>query len=92
MTEQEEQYIYFASSIENLNNAWRILKHIRRRKNNSLKGVAFKYALIEYSKPYTRSDGIHKKGRDGYKLDESFIPLKHIGLHKSILDSRSKRF
>ena len=87
MTEQEEHYIHFASSIENLNNAWRILKTIKKKKNNSLSGAAFQFALIEYAKPYTNSRGNVLKN---YKLDESFIPLTHIELHQRIIQSRNQ--
>jgi hypothetical protein len=87
MTSQEEQYIHFASCIENLNNAWRILKIIKRRKGNSLIWAAFQFALIEYSKPYTNSRGLILRN---YKLDESFIPLIHIDLHRRVLNSRNQ--
>lgn len=87
MTAQEEQYIHFASSVENLNNAWMILKNIKRRKKNSLIGAAFQFALIEYSKPYTNSRGTFLKN---YKLDEAFIPQTHLELHKRILTSRNQ--
>jgi hypothetical protein len=85
--QQEEQYIHFASCIENLNNAWVILQEIKKSKGNNLIWAAFQFALIEYAKPYTNSRGVILKN---HKLDESFIPSAHLKLHKKILDSRNK--
>jgi hypothetical protein len=87
MTEQEEQYVHFASSIENLNNAWNILKAIKKRKINSLVGAAFQFALIEYSKPYLKSRGMVLKN---YILDESHIPPAYIELHRKIILLRNQ--
>ncbi len=59
MNLQEEQYVHFVSSTDNLNNAWQILQNIKQilqenkqGKGNPLVGAAFRFALIEYSKPY----------------------------------------
>jgi hypothetical protein len=86
MHENEEKYIHFVSCIDDLNNAWRILKLVKNRKNNSLRHIAFRFGLIEYSKPYLRSDGTLAK----YKLDKEFIPVEHLKLHGRILDARNK--
>ncbi len=93
MTEQEEQYLYFVSCINALNNAWRLLQEIKRCKRNSLVGAAFQFALIEYSKPYIVSFGtvLNSKGKSiPRKLDESHIPATHIQLHKRIIDARDQ--
>ena len=86
MNDDEEKYVHFISCVDDLNNAWRILQLVKKRKNNSLKHIAFKFALIEYSKPYLRSDGMFGK----YKLDKSFVPPEHLALHGRILDARNK--
>jgi hypothetical protein len=57
MTDQEEQFVHFVSSIDKLNSAWRILQEIKLHKGHSLVGPAFQFALVEYSKPYTVSYG-----------------------------------
>jgi len=93
MTKQEEKYVHFASCINDINNAWRLLQEIERDKASSLASAAFQFALIEYSKPYkfskgTLSNSIGKKIK--YKLDESHIPAKHIELHKRIINARDQ--
>ena len=88
MTEQEEKYVHFVSCITDLNNAWRLLHEIKKRhKGNFLAGAAFQFALIEYSKPYKCSRGTVS---NQYQLDESYIPDKHIKLHKRIVDARDQ--
>lgn len=87
MNQQEEQYIHFASCIENLNKAWTVLQEIKESKGNSLIWAAFQFALIEYAKPYTNSRGVVLKN---YKLDEVFIPATHLELHQRILNSRNQ--
>ncbi len=57
MTDQEEHFVHFVSSIDKLNNAWRILQEIKRHKGHPLVVPAFRFALVEYSKPYTVSYG-----------------------------------
>lgn len=84
--EHEEKYIHFVSCIENLNDAWRILKQVKRRKNNSLAYTAFKFALIEYSKPYKTSYG--KINAKHVGLGSRFIPAEYSLLHQRILDAR----
>ena len=99
MNEQEEQYIYFVSSIESLNNAWIILQEIRKIENKSfLIGAAFRFALIEYSKPYKTTYGVIQKtniksnkiANIKYSLDAQFVPLAFLDLHERILLSRDK--
>jgi hypothetical protein len=86
MNLQKEKYIHFATCIENLNNAWRILQEIKQSKDNLLVGPAFQFALIEYSKPYRHSHGTIKK----YELDDEHIPFNHHKMHKRILDARDQ--
>ena len=74
--EQEEKFIHFVSCREDLNDAWGILKRIKRRKNNSLAYIAFKFALIAYSRPYKISFGTVKDKHKG--LGEQYIPSEKI--------------
>jgi len=93
MTEQEEKYVHFVTSLDDLNNAWRLLQEIKKCNGHPLVGAAFQFALIEYSKPYSKSWGTitNSKGKPlWYKLDESHIPPKHIDLHKRIINARKK--
>ena len=82
---QEERFIHFVSCIEDLNEAWRILKRIKRRKNNTLNYSAFKFALIAYSRPYKCS-----RGKVGHKLGQDHIPPEYTTLHDQILTARDK--
>ncbi len=86
MTEQEERFVHFTFCITWLNNAWRLLGKIQTQYENPLRGPAFRFALIEYCKPYKLSRGINKK----YKLDTSLIPITYLPLHQRILDSRDQ--
>lgn len=83
----KEEYIHFKSSIEDLNNAWRILKEIKRSDENPLIGPAFQLALIEYSKPYK---GSYVSENERNKLDEKYVPDEHLQLHNRIVDARDQ--
>ncbi len=85
MTDQEEQYIHFEFSIQNLNSAWKILQNIIKEEGNPLVGAAFQFALIEYSKPYKNS-----RGEKWHKLTDIHVPDKHKSLHKKILNDRDQ--
>lgn len=86
MTEQEEHFVHFVSCITWLNNAWRLLNTIHTQPENPLIGPAFRFALVEYCKPYKLSHGINKK----FKLDTSLIPKGHLSLHERIISSRDQ--
>jgi hypothetical protein len=87
MTEQQEYYIHFMICIDRLNNAWAILNAVKEAEGNPLIGPAFRYALVEYSTPYTGSEGLIKRRR---KLETTWIPSEFLDLHKRILDARNK--
>jgi hypothetical protein len=89
MTPQEERYVHFVSSIDNLHKAWHILQEIREYKGSPLVGPAFQFALVEYSKPYRNSRGTVGKGVKN-KLEDVHIPAKHRELHKRILAARDQ--
>ena len=83
MTQQEEQYVHFASCTDSLNSAWRILHEIKQSPGNSLIGTAFQFAIIEYAKPYMTSFGIARQ----HKLDDRYVPSAHRDLHKRLIDT-----
>lgn len=87
MTENEENFIHFVSCVDWLNNAWVLLKKIESQQSNPLTEAAFRFALVEYCKPYKFSHGSH--GRK-FKLDTSFILKKHLSLHERIIAARDK--
>ena len=86
MTDQEEEFVHFVSCIESLNNAWRLINIIKTDRGNPLIGPAFRYALVEYSKPYRESRGRGRKRR----LDASCIPTDMLALHERGTDSRDQ--
>lgn len=87
MSDQHETHLHFLECIDRLNNAWATLNAIRAAEENPLIGPAFRYALVEYATPYTRSDGPIKKYR---QLDDSWIPTEYLALHKRILAARNQ--
>jgi len=86
MDKNEEEFVHFVSCIQWLNNCWCLLQLIKDQKNNPLVGSSFRFALIEYSKPYTKSYGKHKP----HILDNSYVPVDFKALHETILISRKK--
>jgi hypothetical protein len=86
MTEDDECLIHFSLSVTWLNNAWRLMQRIRDQSGNELSGPAFRFALIEYCKPYKQSRGVTKR----FKLDTKFIPSEFLSLHKRIVESRDQ--
>lgn len=83
----QEKYLHFTSCIENLNNAWRILKEIKRSDKHALLGPAFQFALIEYSKPYKLS---YVNDTESHQLDTKYVPSEHLDLHERIVDARDQ--
>ena len=86
MTEQEEHFVHFVSCISWLGNAWRLLHAIQEQPGNPLIGAAFRFALVEYCKPYKLSRGVNRP----FKLDTSLIPNALLPLHKRIITSRDQ--
>ncbi len=85
MTSQEQRYVHFVSSIDNLNDAWRILQLIKESGDSPLVGPAFMFALIEYAKPYKHSkDDV----MCSHRLDSQRVPVEHMDLHAKIIDFR----
>jgi hypothetical protein len=93
MTQREENeiYIHFVICIQNLNGAWVILQQIKEGKGESgspvLVAAAFRFALIEYAKPYLRSRGTEVRN---HLLNERFIPSQHIALHRRLVSARNQ--
>ena len=87
LTEQKEEFIHFVLCIECLNRVWRLINTIKDAQRNSLVGYAFRFALVEYSKPYNSSRGTFRRNR---KLDTSCIPTELLALHTRIVNSRDE--
>ncbi len=90
MTPAEEHYVHFAECIESLTSAWRILKELESAPRGVIRAAAYRMALVEYAKPYKRSDGAHKRGRDGYLLPAPPLTSAELTLHNQILDLRDQ--
>jgi hypothetical protein len=93
MTQEEENeiYIHFVTCIQNLNGAWIILQQIQERKADSgspvLIAAAFRFALMEYARPYLKSKGTEIRN---HLLNERFIPLQHAALHRRLVSARNQ--
>jgi hypothetical protein len=91
ITPAEEDYVHFAESCERLNRAWRILQELRASDAKpAIYDAAFRFALIEYATPYNRSDGIHRRKRDAYRLKPLNFSPEELALHDQILALRDQ--
>ncbi len=89
MTPQEEQYVHLEECIWSFNEAWRILNEVRAATTKTaIHAAAYRYALVAYARPYTRSDGEHKKGRNPYLLSPLPLTAEDDALHHQILNLR----
>ena len=90
MTADEETYVHYTECIYSLNRAWSILCDLRAiERKVSIHAAAFRFALIEYAKPYTRSYGVFRCKRDGYILPSPNVAADLLTLHRQILDLRN---
>ena len=87
MTEVEERYVHFVSCIEWLNEAWALLGELRGNTGAKFAGAAFRFALIQYAKPYKVSHGTQRRK---LKLDDQFVPAKRRALHERIISRRDQ--
>ena len=85
MPEAHEAHLHLLVCIDRLSNSWRTLKAIEINTENPLRGAAFRYALVEYSTAFTRSDGPIKKHRS---LKEDVVPAEHLKLHRRVIAAR----
>ena len=94
MTSSEEDYVHYMECIDTLNQAWSILQDLRAtEQRNALTAAAYRFALIEYAKPYTSSDGEHRnrKKRNSYKLPPPpGLSPEDLALHQEILVLRDQ--
>ena len=87
MTPTQEHYVHFEECICSLNEAWRILQDLRATTDRTAVHVAaFRFALVAYARPYTRSDGEHRYGRNAYTLPVPKLSPEGLSLHQQILD------
>lgn len=91
MTPKEEQHAHLEECIGSLNEAWTILQALRATtEKTAIHAAAFRYALVAYARPYTRSDGEHRKGRDPYILQAPNLTPQEVELHGQIINLRSQ--
>jgi hypothetical protein len=87
MNEGHEDFIHFDTCIDRLQSAFSTLHLVKRHEDHPLAGSAFRFALVEYAIPYTRSDGPLKKW---HHLDTQFIPKQYMELHQRLMNSRNQ--
>ncbi len=87
MTKELETLFHFQLCISSLAIAKNILEVVKKEgESNPLFEAAFKFALVEYSKPYKQSYGSTGK----FILDTSYIPNHLLELHTKIVDARDQ--
>lgn len=87
MNSRNEFFVHFDVCADRLNSAWRTLKSIKENAGNPLVGPAFRFALVEYAVPYSRSDGTNKARR---YLDTKYIPSELLAFHQELMLSRNQ--
>ena len=99
MTAKEERYVHYVQCCESLNTARCVLLELRttdKTKRTAIHAAAFRFALVEYAKPYIASRGIHssdgsqQKKKKAYKLGPPTLLTEDLTLHKQILDLRDQ--
>jgi hypothetical protein len=87
MNRTEEDFVHYVECIESLNRAWSILQDLGAvERPSAIHAAAFRFALIQYAKPYTVSKGTH--GRR--KLPPPQLTQELIELHQQILALRDQ--
>ena len=87
VTSSEELFYHLATCISRLHSALETLRTVKASSaENPLIPPAFRFALVEYASPFTRSDGQHKK----YRLDERYVSPQYLDLHRRIVTARMK--
>lgn len=86
MTQGHEGFIHFATCMQRLSGAWATLHAVKAAGDSPLVGPAFRFALVEYATPYSRSDG---PSNQRYQLPTSYVPSEFLELHQRILAGRN---
>lgn len=94
--EIEQQLLELGQHEDSLQASWKIMRAVKANRGTAdaiLLGAAFRYGLVEYSKPFRNSRGTWKdsKGRPiSFKLDDRFTPGDQAELHDRILSDRDQ--
>lgn len=82
----EEQYIHYQECINCLNTAWRTVCELENNKpGNALWAAAYRMALVEYCKPFKRSQGLNKQP---LKIENLSFDSEFKRLHEEIISLR----
>ena len=89
MTKKLEEHMHFLSCIRDLESSKNILEIIKKEegKDAPLLEAAFKFALVEYSKPYKKSKAYKAKLST---FDTKYIPKHLFPLHERIIKARDQ--
>jgi hypothetical protein len=93
MTKDEEIYLFLSQSINILDDSLNILVELKNENITPiLFNAAFRYSLIEYSKPFVSTNGLLKSAQETpvkIKYDIiNFVPPEKLDLHQRIINSR----
>lgn len=89
-TQQEEQFVYFQECLNSLHSAWVILDSLTDTDaNNVVVSAAYRMAIIEYAKPFTKTFGSHTSHYLPNYHNIEFTTEQKL-LHKHLLKLRKK--
>lgn len=82
-----EEYIHYLESMKALNRSWRVLKELQAIKNQTeLWMAAYKMCLIDYCKPFKKSNGINRR----FSLQTPELPKHLKKTHDYVIYIRDK--
>ena len=84
----EEKYVFYNFAIADLDEAFGCLDAIKQYKRGLTSTIMVKYAIIAYSRPFTRCKGIDGKRKKF--LGDKVVPKNYRELHKKVLDYRKR--
>lgn len=88
ITPSEEAFVHYVDCIDSLNRAWSILQALESSAQVPVvSAAAFRLALIEYSKPYTRAEGAHSRR---YQLPAPNLAPDFVEIHNEMIHLRNK--
>jgi len=83
-----DKYVHFLEAKKNLNRAWRVLKELQKNPDESeVWMAAYRMCLIDYCKPFKRSNGISEKT---LKLEVPNFPAHLQETHEYVMTARDK--
>ena len=90
LTPSQEKYVHFVECMNSLSSALEILEQIKTAAPGIVRVAAYRYALIEYAKPYKKSFGSDAGKERRYDLARPKLAAEDLVLHQQILNLRDQ--